>query len=369
LRLLYVINVDWYFCLHWVERAQAMREQGWDIHILVSITAKKNIMMLESQGFSVHRMSLKRTSKNPVVELKTVFQILKAIRNIRPDLVHFITLKPAIYGGFLLKFLKIPSVTSLVGLGIIASTKKKDYLLISFIKVLMKFSLSKTIVLENSADKDAVKDLGLNGPLIVTDGAGVNIDRFIYLPLVESEGIKILFASRLLWTKGLNVLVEACEKLTLEGRKVELHVAGIFDVEAEDAIPHSVIEQWSESQKIVWHGHVSNVPKLIASCDIVCLPTKYGEGIPRILIEAAACGRTIIATDIPGCREIVYNSKNGYLYCPQNEVGLYQSIEKAIQNKGKLSEIGLRGRELVKDRFSNKIIISRWLDIYANVKY
>ncbi len=345
-----------------------MQEQGWDIHILVSIAAKKNVVMLESKGFSVHEMNLKRTGRTPVAELKTIFSMFEAIRDIQPDLIHLVTLKPAIYGGLLMKFLNIPSVTSLVGLGLITSTDKRDYLFTSFIKLLLKTCLSNTIVFENSEDRDTIKELGSNGRLIVTDGAGVNIGKFVYKPLHGGEGLKVLFASRLLWKKGLGTLVEACEKLALDGRDVELHVAGIFDDDAVGTIPHSVIDQWSASGKIVWHGHVTNMPDLITSCDIVCLPTIYGEGIPRILIEAAACGRAIIATDIPGCREIVLDNDNGYLYCPNDKSGLYLSIAKAIQNKSELLKMGLSGRELVKRRFSNEVVIRKWLDIYANIK-
>jgi glycosyltransferase involved in cell wall biosynthesis len=331
------------------------------------VTSQKNLEELESIGFTVHDMNLRRASTNPFAELKLITQKYKIVKSVKPDLVHLVTIKPAVYGGFILKFLKVPSIASLVGLGIVSSKDKNDFLLNSLIKLLLKTTISKTVVFENSADRDVIKQLGTNSRLVVIDGAGVDLDKFNYEPQVEREVVKVLFASRLLWKKGLKQLVDACDKLSSDGHNIELHVAGISDSDSEDAIPLNVIEQWSEAGKIIWHGNVGNMPELISECDIVCLPTTYGEGVPRILIEAAACGRAIIATDIPGCRDIVSDNENGYLYALENGSGLYQTLEKALQNKSKWTEMGLRGRELVKNRFSNDVVIKQWLDVYSSV--
>jgi hypothetical protein len=166
------VNVDWYFCLHWTERAKAMQELGWDIHVLTSVTSNKHVAKLESMGFSVHGMSLKRASKNFLSELKLIFEQYRSIRKIKPDLIHLVTIKPAIYGGLILKLLRIPSITSMVGLGVIVSNDKKDYLLSSLIKLLLKFSISNTLVFENSADRDVIKMLGTDFRIVVINSAG-----------------------------------------------------------------------------------------------------------------------------------------------------------------------------------------------------
>jgi hypothetical protein len=144
-----VVNVDWYFRRHWLERALAVREHGWDVHVLTKVTDTKNIVELEAMGISVHEMNLKRISKNILAELKLIFDQYRSIRTIEPDLIHLVTIKPAIYGGLLSKLLRIPSITSMVGLGVLVSKDKKDYLLSSLLKVLLKFSVSNTLVFEN----------------------------------------------------------------------------------------------------------------------------------------------------------------------------------------------------------------------------
>jgi glycosyltransferase involved in cell wall biosynthesis len=367
-KLVYIINVDWYFNLHWLERAEYFKSLGYSINIISNFEDGKIKNMLLNKGYQCHHFSVKRNSLNFLTELVIINELKNILNTINPDLIHSITVKPNIYTGLLNKFFfKKPIIYSITGLGaVFSSSKLKFFVLKRFITALYKFisTHQSHFVFENSEDYDLFKKIGVlkknNGTVI--KGAGIDLNRF--KPTIPPFNYSILFAARLLEDKGLRCLVEAKGFLKQQGFDFTLNVAGIIDNDVSSAIPLSQIESWANNSDINWLGNVKDMPSLISQNDVVCLPTTYGEGVPRILIEAASCQRAIVTTDVAGCREIVSHNYNGYLVSPNDPCSLAYHLQALIEDSDKLVKFGENGRKKVEQEFSQEMVFEKTLNVY-----
>ncbi|EMK6669021.1 glycosyltransferase family 4 protein [Vibrio fluvialis] len=369
--VVFVINVDWYFDLHWMERAEYFKTLGYTVHIISNFNDEIIKSKLLTKGYHCHHLVVRRKSVNLFNELLSVNQLRTLLKVINPDLIHSITIKPNVYSGLLNKiFSNKPIIYSITGLGaVFSSSSFKFVILRRIITALYRFiSIRQShFVFENSEDFELFKSLGIlkysNGTVI--KGAGIDLNRF--KPSAPPKNGSILFAARLLQDKGLGCLVEAQKLLKQRGCDFSLNVAGIIDNDVSSAIPLSQIEAWTKNGDINWLGNVKDMPNLISQNDVVCLPTTYGEGVPRILIEAASCQRPIIATDVPGCREIVSHGVNGYLVVPKDAVILAHFLQDLLEDKNKLITFGANGRKKVEQEFSQEIVFEKTLQIYQSL--
>ncbi len=374
LRLLYIINVDWYFNLHWIERAKSAVEAGYDVHVVLGATSRDNLDKIEAAGITIHEISLSRKSFNLIKELVTAANILHRIRKVKPDVVHTVTIKPNIYGGFFCRLLGIPFAASVTGLGTLFSPDRKGLSLFVqkvFTRVyrLVFGGESSVTFFENHEDLNYMVSGGMvkGEQAVKVAGAGVDVGLFAFAPEPVAPPINILFAARLLYEKGLSELVEAVSMLSEKGYDASLLVAGIVDQDAMGAIPVKVLEQWDARGLITWLGQISNMPELFARSHIVCLPTVYGEGIPRVLIEGASCGRALVATDVPGCREIVVDGVTGVLVKPGSVENLADALAKLINDDEYRRELGRNGRRLVEENYRSEIVVRSTLEIYLRL--
>lgn len=367
----FVINVDWYFNLHWLERAEYFKSLGYSIHIITNFHDQAIRDSLLEKGYVCHHLAVKRKSVNFFNEFISINQIRKLLIAIDPDLIHSITIKPNIYTGLLNKlFFKMPIVYSVTGLGAVFSSSAYKFVILKrLIIALYKLISTKQshFVFENGEDCSLFKKLGIlkhnNGSLI--KGAGIDLERF--KPSAPPCNGSILFAARLLEDKGLRCLVEAQRLLKEKGSNFSLNVAGIIDNDVSAAIPLSQIEVWASSGDINWLGNVKDMPNLISQNDVICLPTTYGEGVPRILIEAASCQRAIVTTDVAGCREIVSHDYNGYLVAPNDAVSLAHHLQDLLEDQGKLINFGENGRKKVEGEFSQEIVFEKTRNVYQTL--
>lgn len=366
-----IINVDWYFSLHWLERANYLKRNGFTVHIITCFFDEKVMSCLKEQGFYCHNVSLERKSINLLFEIKYILKLKMVLDKINPDLLHAVTVKPNIYTGILnFFFYDKPIIYSITGLGAVFSSSTYKFIILKrFITVLYK-KISTPLshfVFENSEDSELLKSLGVlkysNGTVV--KGAGIDLNRF--KPSQPPKNGSILFAARLLQDKGLGCLVEAQKLLKERGCHFSLNVAGIIDNDVSSAIPLGQIEAWANNGDINWLGNVRDMPNLISQNDVICLPTTYGEGVPRILIEAASCQRPIIATDVAGCREIVSHGVNGYLIAPKDAVMLAHFLQDLLEDKDKLITFGANGRKKVEQEFSQEIVFEKTLQIYQSL--
>ncbi|MCR9421154.1 MULTISPECIES: glycosyltransferase family 4 protein [Vibrio] len=366
-KIVFVINVDWYFNLHWLDRALFFKRNGYHVYIISDFKTSGLIDKMSGFGFHCTSIPMARSSINIFFELGYIVSLFSALKEIKPDLIHAVTIKPNIYSGLINKFfLNQPIVYSITGLGAVFSSKKNKFYFLKKIVVSLYNIISLPncrFIFENGEDLETFTHLGiLNHNGITIKGAGIDLTRFS--PSLPPGKKIVLFAARLLKDKGLSCLIEAKQLLESRGIVFTLNVAGIIDDDVSSAIPLKQVEYWAKNGDINWLGNIKDMPTLIKESDIVCLPTTYGEGVPRILIEAASCQRAIITTDVVGCREIVSHNINGLLAQPGNVVSLANCLDYLLDNDKKALEFGLQGRKKVEQEFSQEIVFEKTLQVY-----
>lgn len=289
-KLCYFINSDWYFDLHWIDRAIASRDAGYEIHIISHFIDDNIINKFKTFGFICHNVTLDAQSFNALVFFRTYHDVQKIIKNIKPDLLHCITIKPCLIGGVLAKKFNLPVIVSFVGLGRVFSSDSMPLkLLRQFTIAAYKYIASnKRCIFMFEHDRDRKKLAKLVGleeqQTIVIDGAGINPEIYKYSLEQNHDVPVVLFASRMLWSKGLGDLIEAKKILRSKNIHFTLNVAGILVENDKDAISLQVIENWHQQGLINWLGRSNNVCDLIEQSNIVALPSVYSEGVPRILL-------------------------------------------------------------------------------------
>jgi glycosyltransferase involved in cell wall biosynthesis len=376
-KLFYLVNVDWYFKLHWLDRAMAAQAGGYEVAVACHFSSKNIQADFESYGFTCIALPLSRTGLNLFKELYTIRHVYQALREIKPDLVHAITIKPNLYGGLCANALGIPCVKSVTGLGAVFSSKKLVFRCLQpFVKMFYRFvgrSGDGAFVFENGSDQKLFNDFGVSRSqaLLHIPGAGIDLVKFhSSAAKLDHSSIKVLFASRLLRDKGLDTLISAVEliqsrlKAEQHGPTIELLVAGIFDHEGKDAYTEGEIELLANKGRITWLGRRDDMPELIASADIVALPTRYGEGIPRILIEAGAIGRPVITSNVAGCDELIESRHCGVLVPPGNVNALASELMTLIKDADLRLRYAKNLRLKIEEQYSNEVVIASFLSLY-----
>lgn len=368
----FFVNAAWYFELHWLDRAKFLIKNGHTVH-LVSNFQNSNIKNnLENFNVKCHHMELSRFSKNPLHNLYMLYNFNKLINEIQPDLVHLITIKPILLGGLVLKLRKIPFVVSFVGLGRVFGSGKVKILHNLVIK-LYGFILSNNkkahVIFEHLHDFNVLKKHieFIQSNVFIIDGAGIDTTKYNYSLEVNRGNIIVLFASRLLWSKGLGELVEAVALLKEKNINITLQVAGILDKDDPDRIDIKIIEEWSKLKKIEWLGQRNDIEKIIKNVNLVVLPTKYSEGVPRIILEACSIGRACIVSNVPGCQSIIKNGYNGIILERVTAGEIAAQIEQLTLNYPLRCQYGERSSLIIHEKYDNKIVLKKTYEVYESL--
>lgn len=354
-KLLYVVTEDWSFTLHRLPMARAAREAGYEVHVATRVVDCRQ--QIEAEGFVLHPITLKRGSLNPIAMLRTVRDLRQIYRSIRPDIVHHVALAPAVLGSLASLGLSLRKLDALTGLGFVfTSATPRARLLRPFVQRLLGFLLGRpgTIVLvQNPDDRDAAEQLGVRTEHIaLIPGSGVDID--LLLPLPEpGPPFTVGFVGRLLYDKGVQILVEAHRLLTERGQPFRLLLAGTPDVSNPASIPQSTLDQWRQTEGIVLLGQVANISTVWTEAHIAALPSRR-EGLPKSLLEAAACSRAMVATDVPGCREIVREGVTGLLVPTENPEALARAIARLMDDPELRQRYGRAARQAAVKEFSSE---------------
>lgn len=368
-KILLIANTDWYLFRFRISLARYLKDRGYEV-VFVSPSGQY-VTQLEEEGFRWLGWEVGRQSTNPIKEGASIIKLLRIIKKEAPDLIHLHTIKPVLYGslcGWLLKNISI--VRSITGRGYIFLGRDiRARVLKPFVKASYSFLLNAgrgTVVFENTADRDFFLEQRLvdSENAVVIEGVGVDTDH--YLPTPEPDGIPfILLAGRMLWDKGVGTFVETA-RLLRSRLPAKFLLVGQQDQGNPANIPTKLLEGWSREGVVEWQGWVSDMRRVFAICHIVTLPS-LGEGLPTILLEAAASGRPIVATDVPGCRDVVQNGINGYLVPSEDPESLARAIEVLIKDPVLRKTMGASGREMVMKRFSSSIVNSSTLTIYRGL--
>lgn len=362
-----MVNSAKYFSAHWLARASAARAAGYAIHLAAPWDINDETTAAQFDG--VHPLPLTRRGAYPHVESRTVASLQTLYRTLRPDLIHHITIKPVIYGGLLTRFMNQTAVVNtLPGLGYVFLDRGMGAALIRRgVTAAYRMALSRKnsrTIFENPDDLAEFCERGLVPPssAVVIRGAGVDMDE--YRPTPEPGGTPlVILASRLLWDKGVGEFVEAARTLRHSGVQARFALVGDTDPGNPAAIPTEQLQRWNAEGIVEWWGYRDDMPNVLADAHVVCLPS-YREGLPRVLIEAAACGRPIVTTDAPGCREIGRNGENGFLVPPRDSQALAVALRRLVENPSLRRTMGERGRAIAEREFSSEKVIHETLSVY-----
>ena len=376
--ILFLVTDDWFFLMHRKALALAARAAGFKV--LVATAPGPRVPEIKALGLTHYPTKMRRSSRNPLRELAGLRDLIKLYREVRPDIVHQVSIKPILYGTLAARITGVPAVVNAVtGLGFvfIAGGRRKKVLrrLVEGAYRLVGGRDQIRFLFENPDDRRHFLEEHIINPeqAVLILGSGVEIEHFQprKLPLEKVDAPVslpvVLLAARLLWHKGIKEFVEAARVLHGKGVEAEFWLAGMPDTGNPAAVPVSRLLCWHRQGHVRWLGFQSDMPALYQKSAVVCLPTRYREGIPVTLIEAAACGRPLVATDMPGCREIVRPGENGLLVAPGDVDGLAAALEKLLADSRLRDELGRRGRQMVLDEFSDKKVISDTFTVYKEL--
>jgi glycosyltransferase involved in cell wall biosynthesis len=368
-RLLIAVNTAEFFLSHRLHLAQGARDAGWDVWVLCPpspIVAK-----IKALGFSVAEIAIGRKSMNPFFELATLWRMYVAIRAIQPQVYHGFTVKPVLYGTLICRLLKIPKIfNTITGLGFLFLSQSKAIVLVReavglFYKIL--FSSDRVrVIFQNEDDQNyfAAKGWIHREKSRVIKGTGVDIQRFQMEPEPEGPPV-IVFPARLLFDKGVSEFVGAAELLIKKGYQLTFELCGKEDPGNPSSLSSEAIKNLqSKSALFKIRGHVEDMALAFRNCHIVCLPS-YREGIPLALLEASACGRPIVTTDVPGCRAVIDDGVEGFLVPSKNSELLAIALEKLLQSKDLRILMGRRARERAVREFAKESVVAKNLFLYG----
>jgi glycosyltransferase involved in cell wall biosynthesis len=368
LRLLYVVTEDWYFLSHRLPMARAARAAGFHVHVATRVA--DGAAAIQAEGFGLHPIPFARGRLSPRGSVAAIRALLSIHRKVEPAIVHHVAVQAAVLGSIAALGRPVASVNAMTGLGYaFTSGSMKAALLRPLMAAAVRilFNGPRTIVLvQNPDDRDDMLALGIAADRVaVIPGSGVDVDGLH--PLPEPQGPPtIAFVGRLLDDKGIRTLVAAHRLLRQRGSRIELLIAGTPDPANPASVSEQEVAGWNRETGISWLGHVSDISALWSRAHIAVLPSRR-EGLPKSLLEAAACGRPMIASDVPGCREVVRPGETGLLVPPDQPDALAAAIEQLAASPDLRARYGATARRLAVERFSADAIGRQTVDLYRRL--
>jgi glycosyltransferase involved in cell wall biosynthesis len=366
MRVVLFANTDWFLYNFKLALARALRERGDEV-VLVSPPGPYG-EKLRAQGFRWEPFAFSRSGVNPLAEWSAIRGIAALYRQIAPDVVHHFTIKCVIYGSFAARQAGVPRiVNSVTGLGfaLLADTLKAR-LIRPVVVALYRRALAGTrVVFQNCDNLATLRALGAldQAQVCVIPGDGVDVARFCPPP-ERPFAQTVLMMGRLLHSKGVGEFVAAAALVRAELPSARLLLAGDPDPGNPESVDETTLAQWRAAGHVEFLGHRSDVVALQQACDIAVLASTQGEGMPRALLEAAACGRALVATDVPGSRELVSDGVNGLLVPPGDVPALAQAMLALLKDPQRCQNMGQLARERVLRDLSDQRICEQTLALY-----
>ncbi|MBU3888542.1 glycosyltransferase family 4 protein [Methylosinus sporium] len=373
LKFLLFANTDWYLYNFRKSLAAALRDCGHRV-ILVSPAGPYGAK-LRSLGFDWVAAPMDRGSLNPFRELTLLAWLWSFMRREQPDIVHSFTIKCAVYGALAGRLVGARCVNSVAGMGyVFTNNELKARVLRPPLRALMRAALGgeqARLVLQNPDDVYFFErsNIAPRERIRLICGSGVDCSRFVApseAPIRAEGAIRVVLGARMLWDKGVAEFVEAARMLKDENRSVHFLLAGAPDEGNPAAVPERKLREWQAEGLVQWLGHVGDMPALLASVDIVVLPS-YREGLPKTLIEAAACARALITTDAPGCREVVTHEIDGLLVPVGDTKALASAIARLLDQPELARRLGEAARKKALSKFDEQIVIAQTFAVYEEL--
>ncbi|MHB0852824.1 glycosyltransferase family 4 protein [Stutzerimonas nitrititolerans] len=369
-RIAFVVNNSEYFVSHRIAIGLRLLALGYEVHVVAPGSCPKE---LAQQGFIYHTVSMSRKGKSPLGELVTIYAIYCVFRKIKPAIVHLVTIKPYLYGGIAARLAGVRAVVSAVaGLGILFSQKRYKFLILrAMLWPMYRIAFGhplQMVIFQNHDDKKLLKKFASlsEEKTIVIRGAGVQLAQYPYLPEPQGRAV-VSFASRLLKDKGVVEFVEASRILRQRGVAASFWLIGMPDTGNANTVTQAQLESWEREGLVKCLGYRKDIAYLFSQSHIVTLPSFYGEGLPKVLIEAAACGRAVVTTDHPGCRDAIEAHVTGLLVPIKDSTALADAIEWLIANVENRKQFGEAGRRLAENVFDIEKVVDAHINIYKKL--
>jgi len=370
--IIYFVSEDWYFYSHRLPIAREAFNKGFKV--VVATRINKHEDLIKSEGFELYPISINRGSLNPLSDLKTIFSLYKCYKKYNPDIVHQVAIKPVIYGTIVARlFGSIKIINAITGLGFVfVSDSIKAKIIRFFVHKMFRslFSIKNlSLILQNKDDLNyfVTNNLMDENRISVIRGSGVNIETFVNSKIKKPIQPTIMLASRMLWDKGVGEFAKAAKIIKEQRLNVRFVLVGGTDSKNPSSISINQINEWTSSGVLEYWGKRADMVNVLNQSSIVCLPS-YREGLPKVLLEAASCEKPIIATNVPGCREIVRAGENGILVEPKDVESIEKAIKYLVENPKEIEKMGKKGRQIVVENFSEKIVVSETLKLYNEIK-
>jgi glycosyltransferase involved in cell wall biosynthesis len=371
-RVLFVGIVDWAVLLHWSDLLRDIARRGHRVHVLCGDSGRLD--EIREFGVTVDPIPISRSGTRLFDELRSIIRIARGIREFRPDLVHAVTIKPNLYAALATRVLtrRVRVVCAVTGFGYVFEAGNHSGLSMA-VRWLLRVVLRSGRVhvqVENPGAVKRVIELGIatRARTHLIEGAGVDVDRFrpVEPPRAPGRPVTVLLPARVLRDKGVVEFIEAARLLAMRP-DLRFLLAGRLDTDGNPtALSAQELEELLTGSEVRWLGEVDSIENLMRGVDIVALPS-YHEGLPKALLEAAACGLPLVATDIPGCRPVVRDGENGILVPVRDAPALAMAIERLAADSELRSTYGRRSRQMALDRFDRRIILERFAELHDGV--
>lgn len=367
--LVFLVTEDWFFVSHFLPMARAACELG--LRVTVITRVRDHVAAIAATGARVVPLQAERRSLNPLAVAATLKRLRQLLRDERPDILHCIALRSIVLGG-----LAAPAGTAkvhaLTGLGFLGARadvigRTARALLRGVLRPLLDGPRTR-FLFEN---EDDARMLGLDpadaGKVALVGGAGVDPAAFPVTRPAPSTSLRIAVVARMLWSKGIDLAVEALTMARAAGADVTLSLYGAPDPSNPRAVPEETLREWGARPGIAWCGATQDVPSVWRAHEVACLPSRGGEGLPRTLLEAGASGRAIVTTDVPGCRRLVRDGVEGLIVPPDNAIALAQAFVSLANDRVRVQEMGLAARARVESGFTERHVMDTVKTLYASL--
>jgi len=372
-KIVFVVNVDWFFISHRLPIALKAISEGSEVHLICKDTGDSKELL--DLGIHVHNVPFSRSGGKLSNEFQSLIGLRRLFKSINPDIIHAVTIKPVIYSGLAMHFLKNKPnfVAAISGLGYVFSANnfraKVTKTLVSILYKIAFFHKSKVVIFQNTTDEkvlSSVTNLSENEKTLIK-GSGADLAVYKYCNEPNTDSIKIVMACRLLKEKGVYEYVDAAKIVHSKLDNIEFLLAGTPDEENPNSISQVELDEWNNDGVIKSLGHCKNISKLFSESHIVTMPSYYGEGVPKVLIEAAACGRPIVTTDNPGCRDSIIPDVSGKLVPIKDSLSLAEALITLIESPALRVSMGEKAREYAEREFDVKSVVKKHMKIYSKL--
>ncbi|MFS2100297.1 glycosyltransferase family 4 protein [Variovorax sp. Varisp85] len=369
-RLMFVISEDWYFVSHRLQLALHAKAAGYRVAVLCRISSHAEL--LEKSGIEVFPWVLERRSKNPLTEWRALKEVRAAIKAFQPDVLHAVALKPVLYSAMAGKAKKSGGrVFALAGLGYVFSSQKMlARCLRPFIVQAFRAAFrnpTTRLILQNPDDAQVLSNAKIIAPekIRLIRGAGVDVNAFLATP-ESAQQMLVVLPGRMLWDKGVAEFVAAARLLQKRGIRARFALVGGRDDHNPSCVPLQTLKAWEAEGVVEYWGNRNDMPSVLANAHVVCLPS-YREGLPKALLEAASCSRPIVTFDVPGCREVVVDGKNGLLVPFGDVTALANALETLMTDRAMREQMGAQGRLMVEQEFSQELVAAKTMQVWEEV--